>query len=65
MPARIVFSAGTELTVAESAVDVKQALSEDKSKNEMFSRFGAYGAELELYVAGDAVAYVQEIPTRE
>ena len=65
MPARIVFSAGSELTVAEGAGAVKQALSEDKSKNEMFSRFAAYGAELELFVAGDQVAYVQEIPTRE
>ena len=64
MPARIVFAAGTELTVAEDAAVVQQALSQDKSKGELFSRFGAYGAELELYVAGDQVAYVQEIPTR-
>ena len=65
MPARIVFAGGTELTVAEPANEVQQALSQDRSRGELFSRFGAYGAELELYVAGDQVAYVQEIPSRE
>ena len=65
MPSRIVFAAGTELTVAQDAASVQQALSEDRSKGELFSRFGAHGAELELYVAGEQVAYVQEIPTRD
>jgi hypothetical protein len=65
MPARIVFAGGTELTVAEPAKEVQQALSQDRSRGELFSRFGAYGAELELFVAGDQVAYVQEIPARE
>jgi len=65
MPARIVFAAGTELTVAEEASEVKQRLSEDRSRGELFTQFGAYGAELALHVAGEQVAYVQEVPTRE
>ena len=65
VPARIVFAAGAELTVAQSATEVQESLSQNRSKGELFSRFGAYGAELELYVASDQVAYVQEIPTRE
>ena len=65
MPARIVFAAGAELTVAESADEVQEALSQNRSRGELFSRFGAHGAELALYVASDQVAYVQEVPTRE
>ena len=65
MPARIIFAGGTELTVAEPANEVQQALSQDRSRGELFSRFSADGASLELYVAGDQVAYVQEIPTRD
>jgi hypothetical protein len=65
VPARIVFAGGAELTVTEDAAKVQLALSEDRSRGELFTRFGAYGAELHLFIAGDQVAYVQEIPTGE
>ena len=64
MPARIVFAGGGEVTVAEDAAAVQLALSEDRSRGELFTKLGAHGAELELYVAGDQVAYVQQIPSR-
>ena len=65
VPARIVFAGGAEITVAQDAAKVQLALSEDRSRGELFTQFGAYGAELELFIAGDQVAYVQEIPSRE
>jgi hypothetical protein len=65
MPARIVFSNGAEVSVLESAKDVRKKLSEDKvTHSEPFSQFtldGYEGEEANVFVAAERVAYVQHL----